>query len=81
MSSEESGFNENNNNKEISVKKSTFNGLVIGLIVLVGITAFFAGSYITSLNSEQISNDDLDKAIAKLELKLLQNKLPTNQPT
>ena len=81
MNSEESGFNENNNNKEISVKKSTFNGLVIGLIVLVGITAFFAGSYITSLNSEQISNDDLDKAIAKLELKLLQNKLPTNQPT
>ena len=80
MSSEESDFNENNI-KEISVKKSTFNGLIIGVIVLVGISAFFAGSYITSFNSEQVSSDDLDKAIAKLELKLLQNQLPTNQPT
>ncbi len=81
MSFEESDFNENNNDKEILVKKSTFNGLVVGLIVLVGITTFFAGSYFINLNSDQISSDDLDKAIAKLELKLLQNQLPTNQPT
>jgi len=67
-------------NEEISVKKSTFNGLVIGLIILVGVAAFFAGSYTSNLNSEQISEEDLDKALAKLELKLLQNKLPTQQP-
>jgi len=79
MSSEDVEMNQRNNEK-ISVKKSTFNGLVIGLIVLVGITAFFAGSYTTNLNSNQISEEDLDKALAKLELKLLQNKLPTQQP-
>lgn len=70
-----------NNTQQISVKKSTFNGLVIGVIILVGVAAFFAGSFTSNLNSEQISEEDLDKALAKLELKLLQNKLPTEQPS
>ncbi len=73
-------------NAKISVKKSTFNGLIIGLIVVVGVAAFFAGSYTSNLNSNQISEEDqisvedLDEAIAKLELKMLQNQLPTEQP-
>jgi len=68
-------------NEGISVKKSTFNGLIIGVIILVGVAAFFAGSYTSNLNSNQISEEDLDNALAKLELKLLQNKLPTQQPS
>ena len=79
MSLDESEINENNNEKP-PVKKSTFNGSIIGLIILVGIASFFAGSYTSSLNSNQISAEDLDEAIAKLELKLLQNQLPTKQP-
>jgi len=79
MSSEDFEVNQNNNGK-ISVKKSTFNGLIIGLIIVVGIAAFFAGSYTSNLNSNQISEGDLEDAIAKLELKLLQNQLPTEQP-
>jgi protein-disulfide isomerase len=74
MSSDDSEINQNNNEK-ISVKKSTFNGLLIGIIILVGVAAFFAGSY----TSNQISTEDLDEAMAKLELKLLQNQLPTKQ--
>ena len=68
-----------NNNEEISVKKSTFNGLLIGIIILVGVASFFAGSYTSNWNSNQITADDLDESIAKLELKLLQNQLPTKQ--
>jgi len=79
MSSEDSELNQNNN-KKIAVKKSTFNGLIIGLIVLVGIAAFFVGSYTSNLNSNQISEKDLEEAIAKLELKVLQNQLSTGQP-
>ncbi|MCV0431555.1 DsbA family protein [Nitrosopumilus sp.] len=67
------------NNEKVTVKKSTFNGLIIGIIVLVGIASFFAGSFTTNLNSEQISDEDLEKALSKLELKLLQNQLPTKQ--
>ncbi|MBC8515665.1 MAG: DsbA family protein [Nitrosopumilus sp.] len=80
MSSDETGINENNNEK-ISVKKSTFKGLVVGLIILVGIAGFFAGSYTSNLNSNQISEEDLNNALAKLELKLLQKQLPTKQPS
>lgn len=79
MSSDDFESNQNNNEK-ISVKKSTFNGLIIGLIVIVGIAAFFAGSYTSNLNSNQISEGDLEDVIAKLELKLLQNQLPTEEP-
>ncbi|QDI89424.1 DsbA family protein [Candidatus Nitrosopumilus sp. SW] len=62
-------------------KKSKSNGLIIGLIVAVGAAAFFAGMYVSNMNSNQISQEDLDDAIAKLELKMLQNRLPTNQPS
>ena len=67
------------NKENMSVKKSSFNGVVIGIIVLVGVASFFAGSYTSNLNSNQISQEDLDEAIAKLELKILQNQLPTKQ--
>lgn len=63
----------------ISVKKSTFNGLIIGVIIAVAIASFFAGSYST-INSNQISEEKLDEVLAKLELKILQNQLPSEQP-
>ena len=66
---------------EFSQNKSKPNGLIIGFIVAVGIAAFFAGMYFSNMNSNQISQEDLDDAIAKLELKILQNRLPTNQPS
>lgn len=78
MGLDDSETNQNKNEK-ISVKKSTFNGLLLGTIILVGVLAFFAGAYTSNLNSTQISTEDLDKAMAKLELKLLQNQLPTKQ--
>jgi len=86
MSSEDDGFSEDdnfsqNNDKIVSVKKSTFNGLVIGIIVVIGIAAFFAGSYFTSFNSNLVSQEELQEAISKLELRMLQEKLPTTQPT
>lgn len=64
----------------IQVKKSSFNGLVIGLIAAVGVAAFFAGSYVSGLDSNQITQKDLSDAMAKLELKMLQNQLPSSQP-
>ncbi len=78
MSSDD--FELNQNNEKISIKKSTFRGLIIGVIIAVVVAAFFAGSYTSNLNSNQISEEDLQDAIAKLELKVLQNQLPTSQP-
>ena len=77
MSSE--NFEDNFNNNEKMVSKSKFNKLIIITIITIGVAAFFAGSYSSNLNSDQISEKDLDDAIAKIELKILQNQLPTKQ--
>lgn len=80
LDSNDDALSQNNSKSKVSEKKSSFNGLVVGLMVAIGVIAFFAGSYITSINSDQITQKDLEDAIAKLELKILQNQLPTNQP-
>ncbi|AFS81223.1 DSBA oxidoreductase [Candidatus Nitrosopumilus koreensis AR1] len=67
--------------KEFAQNKSKPNSLVIGLVIAVGVASFFAGMYVSNMNSNQISQEDLDNAIAKLELKILQNQIPTNQPS
>lgn len=66
----------------ITVKEKTnkkFNPLIVGLIVAIGIAAFFAGSYTSNLNSDLVTQKQLDEAVAKLELKMLQNQLPSEQ--
>ena len=80
MSSEEIESNEVDNQK-VSIKKSTFNGLVGALIGIAIIATFFAGVYVSNFDSNQVSEEELQEAISKLELKLLQNQLPTGQPT
>jgi len=65
----------------ISVKKWTINRLIIGLIIITGIAMFFTGSYALNSDSDKISQEELKDVISKLELKILQNQLPTTQPT
>ena len=67
------------NGGKISIKKSTFNVLVISVIVVSLAAAFFAGSY-TSLKSDEITKSELDEAIAKLESKILKNQQIGEQP-
>ena len=62
------------------IKKSTYNILIISMISAIGIAAFFAGSYTTNLNSDQISQEEFKNEIAKLELRILEKQLPTKQP-
>lgn len=67
--------------QSISIKKSTFKGMIIGIIIVIGVAAFFAGSYISNFNSNQVSQEQLQDAISKLELKILQEQLSAIQPT
>ena len=79
MSSEK--FEEITKKDEKLIKKSTYNILIISIIITVGIAAFFAGSYTTNLNSDQISQEEFKNEIAKLELRILEKQLPTKQPS
>ena len=67
------------NSGKISIKKSMFSALVISVIAVSMIAAFFAGSYI-SLKSDEITNSELNEAIAKLESKILKNQQANVQP-
>ena len=76
----EEGFENAPKINEKIVKKSTINVLIITIIIITGVAAFFAGSYVSNFNSDTISQEELENAIAKLELKILEKQLPTNQP-
>ena len=77
---DEDYFVEDYKKNEKVIKRTTFNSLIIAIIIVTGIAAFFAGSFVSNLNSEQVSQKELENAIAELELKILEKQLPTNQP-
>ena len=70
---------QNETSGKISIKKSTFNALVISVVAVSLIAVFFAGSY-TSLKSDEITKSELNEAISKLEAKILKNQQVTEQP-
>ena len=55
---------------ESNVKKSIPTGMIIAMVAIVAVAAFFAGSYFSNLNSDTVTQSDLDSAIAKLESKI-----------
>jgi len=60
----ENTINDTNN---VVIKKSTFTGLLVAVIVIVSASSFFAGSYITNLDSDKTVQFDFDNEISKLE--------------
>ena len=61
------------------VKTPISTGLLMGLIAAVAVAAFFAGYYVSDAGSEGLTQEDLDDAMSKLELRLMQNMLPAAQ--
>lgn len=62
------------------IKKSTFTSLVVVLVILIAIASFFAGSYITNLDSDKLTKSYLNDVISKLESKIESNVKSPNQP-
>lgn len=65
-----------------SPAKKPTSGLVIGLVIAVGVAAFFAGAYSISMyqdQPDQLTQEDLDDALAKLELKMMQQQMAALQ--
>lgn len=68
------------NANSITVKKSTFTSLVVVLVIVIAISAFFAGNYVSNFNSDKVTQSDLNNAFAKLEEKILTSTQPSVQP-
>ena len=78
----EQGDNSEKDSKEekIPIKKQSFNKMIIVVIIAVGVSAFFAGSYFSMQDSDYVTQKDLKDAMAKLELRVMQNQLPSQEP-
>ena len=57
-------------------KKSTPTGMIIALVAVVAVAAFFAGSYFSSMDSDTVTRSELQQAISRLE-----SKIESSQPT
>jgi protein-disulfide isomerase len=63
---------------DFQTNKSSSKVITIGLMIAIGIAAFFAGMYFTNLDN--ISQEELEEAIAEVELKMLEKQLRSEQP-
>jgi protein-disulfide isomerase len=83
---EENIENENPSNiQEISTdniqyKKSASTGMIVALVAVVAVAAFFAGSYFSNLDSDTITQSELNDAISKLESKIGSVQQAPSQP-
>jgi protein-disulfide isomerase len=54
----------------IEYKKSVPTGMIVALVAVVAVAAFFAGSYFSNLESDAVTRSELNDAISKLESKI-----------
>jgi protein-disulfide isomerase len=60
-------------------KKSVSTGMMVALIAVVAIAAFFAGTYFSNLDSDAITKSDLEDALSKLESKITAQQASSQQ--
>jgi len=55
---------------EMRKKKSTPTGMIVALVAVVAVAAFFAGFYFSNLDLDIVTKSDLEDAISRLESKI-----------
>lgn len=65
---------------EARVSKPAPTMLLVGLVAAVGVAAFFAGIYATGAGSDAVTREELRDALSRIELQMLRDGLPTEQP-
>ena len=66
---------------DIQNKKSVPTGMIVALIAVVAIAAFFAGSYFSNLDTDVVTQSELEDAISKLESKMGNTQQAPSQPS
>ena len=61
-------------------KKSTSTGMIVALVAAVAAAAFFGGSYFSNLDSDTVTQSELNDAISKLESKIVSAPQAPSQP-
>ncbi len=75
----------NSNGDKITVKKSTYNNLLRGIVAEISIATFFGGYTIGTMDNNSnysVTTEELEKIISEIEIKTSQtSQVPTQQPT
>jgi protein-disulfide isomerase len=75
----------NSNGDKITVKKSTYNNLLRGIVAAIAIATFFGGYSIGTMDNNSnssVSAEELEKIISDMEIKTTPpSQVPTQQPT
>jgi len=75
----------NSNGDKITVKKSTYNNLLRGIVAAIAVATFFGGYAIGTMDNNSnssVSAEELEKIISEMEIKTTQpSQVLTQQPT
>lgn len=66
---------------EIPNKNSTPKGMIVALVAVVAVAAFFAGAYFSNLDSDVLTKSEFEEAISKLESKMAITQQAESQPS
>jgi len=66
---------------EIPNKNSTPKGMIVALVAVVAVAAFFAGAYFSNLDSDVLTKSEFEEAISKLESKMTITQQAESQPS
>jgi len=71
------------NSEKITIKKSTYNNLLKGVIAAIAIATFFGGYSIGTLDNSNsgVTQEELKEIISKIEIKTAPSPQPTQVPT
>ncbi len=75
--------NTSSSNENITIKKSTYNNLLKGIVAAITITAFLGGYSLGTLNdsSSDVTSEELKEIISEIEIKTATAPQPTQQPS
>jgi len=73
------------NSESITISKSSFNKIIVGVVIAIAVSTFFAGillgSSFNDAESEYLTKSDMENIITALEKKSDNVQAPTAQPT
>ncbi len=73
------------NLESVTISKSSFNKIIVGVVIAIAVSTFFAGillgSSINDTESEYLTKSDMENIITALEKKSDNVQAPTAQPT
>ena len=78
---EDTSISNNINHNNITIKRSTYNNLIKGIIATIAIAAFAGGYSLGTFGDSDVTREELKEILSEIEIKPAQASQPVQQPT